>query len=80
KPGVKKRVEWKRNLSAPRDAYLLAVASGPPVTAPFWRIPKPYQPTSTTWNPRVIGATNPIWIDADGDGRFTPPRLQKKSN
>jgi hypothetical protein len=59
---------------------LLAVASGPPVTAPFWRIPKPYQPTSTTWNPRVIGATNPIWIDADGDGRFTPPRLQKKSN
>jgi hypothetical protein len=48
------------------------------VTAPFWRIPKPYQPTSTAWNPRVIGATNPIWIDCDGDGKFTPPRLQQK--
>ena len=79
KPGVKKRIEWK--IPKPRDdAHFEIIASGPPVSAPFWRIPKPYQPTSTTWNPRVIGATNPIWIDADGDGRFTPPRLQKKSN
>jgi hypothetical protein len=76
KPGVKKRFEWK--IPKPfRDAHLEIIASGPPVTAPFWRIPKPYQPTSTTWNPRVIGATNPIWIDADDDGKFTPPRLQK---
>jgi hypothetical protein len=22
----------------------------------------------------VLGATNPIWIDADGDGQFTPAR------
>jgi hypothetical protein len=75
KPGVKKRFEWK--IPKPHgDAHLEVIASGPPVAAPFWRIPKPYQPTSTTWNPRVIGATNPIWLDADGDGRFTPPRLQ----
>jgi len=23
-----------------------------------------------TFVPRVIGSTNPIWLDADGDGRF----------
>jgi len=74
-PGEKKRITW--NLPKPaRDIYLVAIASGPPVRAPYWRIPKPYQPTSTTWNPRVVGATNPIWIDADGDGIFTALRLQ----
>jgi hypothetical protein len=79
KAGVKKRIEWK--ISKPHgDAHLEVIASGPPVSAPFWRIPKPYQPTSTAWKPRVIGATNPIRIDADGDGKFTPPRLQQKSN
>jgi hypothetical protein len=77
KPGLKRRLEWKIPKQG-RDFYLVAIASGPSVSAPFWRIPKPYQPTSTTWNPRVIGATNPIWIDADGDGRFTPLRLQKQ--
>jgi hypothetical protein len=75
KPGLKKRFRWKIDRPA-QDCYLVAIASGPGVTAPFWRIPKPYQPTSTTWNPRVIGATNPIWLDADGDGKFTPKRLQ----
>jgi hypothetical protein len=76
KSGVKKRVEWK--IPKPHgDAHFEVIASGPPVTAPFWPIPKPYQATSTTWKPRVIGATNPVWLDADGDGKFTPLRLQK---
>jgi len=26
----------------------------------------------------VFGFTNPVWIDADGDGRFTPPGLPAK--
>jgi hypothetical protein len=75
KPGVKKRFHWKIVRPA-QDCYLVAIASGPGVVAPFWRIPKPYQPTSTTWNPRVIGATNPIWLDNDNDGKFTPKRWQ----
>ena len=69
----KARVTWQ----IPRplhDAHLVAIASGPPVTAPFWALAKPYQPSSTVWEPRVIGATNPVWIDADGDGKFTAPR------
>jgi hypothetical protein len=58
----------------PHDVHLVAVATGPGVTEPYWAIPKPYQPTSRAWTPRVIGATNPIWIDADGDGQYTSPR------
>jgi hypothetical protein len=61
-----------------KDAYLVAIATGPGIQSPHWAIPKPYQPSSKAWNPRVLGATNPIWLDADGDGKFTPLRLQKK--
>jgi hypothetical protein len=77
-PGLKKRVDYAF-AGLKKDVHFVVIASGPPVTAPFWRIPKPYQPTSTTWKPRVIGATNPVYIDADGDGKFTPLRLQKQN-
>jgi hypothetical protein len=60
------------------DTYLAVIATGPGITSPHWAIPKPYQPSSKAWNPRVLGATNPIWLDCDGDGKFTPLRLQKK--
>ncbi|MFA6544649.1 MAG: CehA/McbA family metallohydrolase [Limisphaerales bacterium] len=56
------------------DYHLVAIASGPGVTAPFWETPRPYQPSSKTFTPRVLGATNPVWVDADGDGKFTPAR------
>jgi hypothetical protein len=56
------------------DMHLVAIATGPGVTAPFWPLAKPYQPTSSEWTPRVVAATNPIWLDMDGDGRFTPAR------
>ena len=76
-PVEKTRVMW----IIPRpayDAYLVAIASGPPVNGPYWPIAKPYQPNSRVWQPRVIGATNPIWVDGDGDGKFTPPRVYAK--
>jgi len=60
------------------DTYLVIVATGPGVTSPHWEIPRPYQPTSTKWTPRVLGATNPVWLDADGDGRFTSAREYAK--
>lgn len=69
----KTRVTW--SLPLPRhDVHLVAIASGPGVTGPFWDIPRPYQPASKTFTPRVIGSTNPIWIDADNDGRFSSAR------
>jgi hypothetical protein len=68
-------ISW--TLPRPRtDAHLIAIATGPGVRSPHWAIPRPYQASSPRWNPRVLGATNPIWVDADGDGKFTPLRLQ----
>ena len=73
----KTRITWMIPKPA-YDAHLVAIASGPPVTGPFWAIPKPYQPTSRVWEPRVLGATNPIWVDGDGDAKFTAPRTYAK--
>jgi hypothetical protein len=67
--GEKARVTWELPKPA-HDVHLIAIATGPGVTEPFWEIPRPYQATSKTFMPRVIGSTNPIWLDADGDGQF----------
>ncbi|MDZ4404422.1 CehA/McbA family metallohydrolase [Prosthecobacter sp.] len=67
--GEKARITWSLPKPA-HDVHLVVIATGPGVTEPFWEIPRPYQPSSKTFTPRVIGSTNPIWIDADGDGRF----------
>ncbi len=48
----------------PHDAYVVCVVVGEGITAPFW----------PTLNPYTLGATNPIYLDADGDGRFESPR------
>lgn len=77
RPGLKATVNW--NLDRPsRDVHLVAIATGPGVTAPYWAMPRPYQPSSTRWVSRVIGATNPVWVDADGDREFTAARDQAK--
>lgn len=60
------------------DAHLVAIATGPGVRQPYWETPRPYQLTSKIFNPRLIGATNPIWIDADGDGKYSPLYESKK--
>jgi len=71
--GVKWKAVW--NLPQPaQDLHLVAIATGPGVRKPFWATARPYQPSSPIWESRVIGATNPIWIDADGDGKFSEPR------
>jgi hypothetical protein len=69
KPGEKARITWQVPRPA-HDVHLVAIATGPGVTAPYWEIPRPYQPTNKSFVPRVIGSTNPIWLDADGDGQF----------
>jgi len=69
-PGVKARLVWR--LPRPRrDQHLVLLSTGPGVTSSYWAIPRPYQPSSKAWTPRVAGSSNPIWIDGDGDGRFT---------
>ncbi len=56
------------------DVYLVGLATGPGITAPFAETPKPYQPSSKTFTPKVLASTNPIWVDGDGDGKYTSPR------
>ena len=69
----KAKLVW--NLPRPaHDQHLVAIATGPGVRAPFWEIPRPYQPSSPLFNPRVLGSSGVVWVDADGDGKFTSAR------
>jgi len=70
-------VTWTLERPA-HDVHLVAIAAGPGIVAPYWAIPRPYQPVSPHWEGRVIGSTNPIWLDGDGDGRFTAARTYAK--
>ena len=76
--GKKARITWELSRPA-HDVHLVAIAWGPAVTAPYWAISKPYQPSSRVAHRRVLGATNPIWIDGDGDGKFTSARSYAKT-
>lgn len=60
------------------DAHLIAIATGPGITEPFWESPRPYVPTTPNHTPRVQGATNPIFIDGNGDGKYNAPRAQAR--
>jgi hypothetical protein len=76
---VQPRVRLRRSsgfvLNRPfHDVYLVGIATGPGINAPFAETPKPYQPTSKTFTPKVLASTNPIWVDGDGDGKYTSPR------
>ena len=78
KPGSDiEKANLKLTLPRPKhDAHLIAIATGPGITEPFWESPRPYVPTSPKHEPRLQGATNPIFIDGDGDGKYTAPRQQ----
>lgn len=68
-PGVKWQARW--TLGRPKhDVFLVALATGPGVTGPYWPVAKPYQPRTTEWQPYVLGSTGAVWIDADRSGRF----------
>jgi len=59
--------EKKRRVRVPlpdHDAWLVAVASAPPIQAPFWPMSLPH----------ALAITNPVWIDRDGDGTCASPR------
>ena len=67
-------VKWTVSCIFPRqnqDCFLVTVAQGPDPLVPFWPIAKPYQPRSPRWEPRIIGSSGAVWIDADGDGKIS---------
>ena len=80
------KAELRHLMDRPKhDLYLVAIATGPGVTKPYWEIPRPYQHKTNKYLPRILGATNPVWLDCDGDGSFSFPseyakRLVEKTN
>jgi hypothetical protein len=73
--GKPKNVDFRFRLPKPKhDTHYTLIARGPGVTNQFWAVARPYQPTSKDWEPAIIGATNPVWVDADNDGKFSYPR------
>ena len=67
--GLKWEATWQ--LAAPaHDVHVVAVATGPGVTAPYWPTAKPYQPTSTHFTPYVLGMSGAVFVDGDGSGTF----------
>src|SRR5690606_34888277 len=63
-------LEWTLPMRR-QDFHLVMIATGPGVVEPYWGMARPYQPSSPDWKAVAIGITNPIWIDADGDGKFS---------
>lgn len=63
--GEKARVTWEIPRPA-EDTFLVVIATGPGPAGAFWPIPRPFQPTSPVFTPRVIGSTNPVWIEVEG--------------
>jgi hypothetical protein len=67
-------VKWAGEWTLPRlrhDVHLVAIASGPGIRQLYWPVAKPYQPTSPQVERRVIASTGAVWMDGDGDGKWT---------
>lgn len=65
--GVKWKSSWAITLPK-HDIFLVAIAEGPGEGMSYWPIAKPYQPASGDWQPRVMGSTGAVWVDADKNG------------
>jgi hypothetical protein len=64
-PGAPTDVTLSFMLPPPRhDAHLVCVVLGDAVTGPYWRTREDF----------TIAVTNPIYLDADGDGAYSAPR------
>jgi len=66
KPGVPTDVELPLStlLEFKNDAWLVCAVMGEPMSEPYWPMTNNY----------TLGATNPVFIDRDGDGLYTSPR------
>jgi hypothetical protein len=69
KGGVQWAATWRMPTPA-HDVHVVAVATGPGITAPYWPTAKPYQPTSPDFAPYVLGVSGAVFVDADRSGTF----------
>ena len=68
-------IAWKIPIEElPHDAWLTAVAIGDGIESPHWPTAKPYQPDSAVFESKTFSCTGPIWLDADGDGKYRSAR------
>jgi hypothetical protein len=64
-PGRPTDVRLEQRLAVPpHDAWVVCVVTGPGVGGRFWPQVNDY----------TLAATNPVFLDVDGDGKFSPPR------
>ncbi|MGZ0167928.1 MAG: CehA/McbA family metallohydrolase [Planctomycetales bacterium] len=71
------KLDWKTEWIIPRpnhDVHLVAIATGPGITGPHWKMALPYQPTSPDFEPTSLGCSGAVWLDVDGDGRRSSAR------
>ena len=71
--GTRAGVKWQATWRLPKpahDVHLVAIATGPGVSAPYWPTAKPYQPASIEFTPYVMGVSGAVFVDADGSGNF----------
>ncbi|MDA7904809.1 CehA/McbA family metallohydrolase [Rhodopirellula sp.] len=71
----KTTVKWQVPVAdLPHDAWLTAVATGEGIQSLHWPTAKPYQPDSPIFESQTFSCTGPIWLDTDGDGKYSSPR------
>ena len=75
RPGSK----WKRTWTIPRpahDIHLSAAATGRSDAFPFHPVARTYQPVTPDWQPYIFGSSGAVWVDGDGDGKWSSAREQ----
>lgn len=61
-PGLKYETSWKiADLALEKGSFLVAVAEGPGIDAPWWPMKVPYQPTSPEYKSYIMGISPAIW-------------------
>jgi hypothetical protein len=58
------RIDWPHA----HDAWVVCVVDGAEAGRPFWPMTNAY----------TLGASNPVFIDADRDGAYSPPRVSAR--
>lgn len=67
-------VIWEGAVPLPQrahDCFVVAIATGPGLDGPHWRTAKPYQWLSEDFTPQVIGCSEVVWLDRDGDRKLS---------
>lgn len=61
--GLKFEASWDLDAPATENAaFLVAVAHGPGISKPFWRMMPPYQADTSQYKPYVMGISSPLWL------------------